>query len=233
LNTAVAEVLSQFADKLEGATDFNAAINDLIKETYSKHSRIVFNGNSYSDDWVKESEKRGLLNLRTASEALPYFKTEKNIELFKKHKVFTRAEVESRCELQLEGYIKILSIEAQTMLMMVKRDVLPASVAYLNELATCVVNKKAIDLEITSGYEKALVNKISVLCEYLYNNLLELETTLINSKDIADIEKQAEYFSNTVFEKMCMVRHTSDELETLVSSKHWPYPVYSDLLFSV
>ncbi len=233
LNTAVAEVLSQFADKLEGALDFNAAITELISETYSKHSRIIFNGNNYSDEWVKESEKRGLLNLRTTSEALPYFKTEKNIELFQKHKVFTKAEVESRCELMMEGYIKNLSIEAQTMLMMVKRDVLPASVAYLNELATCVVNKNTIDVAITSGYEKMLINKISVLCEYLYNNLLELETALINSKDIEDIEKQAEYFSNTVFEKMCMVRHTSDELETLVSSKHWPYPVYSDILFSV
>jgi glutamine synthetase len=233
LNTAVAEVLSQFADKLEIADDFNAAITELISETYAKHNRIVFNGNNYSDDWVKESEKRGLLNLRTAAKALPYFKAEKNIELFKKHKVLTKAEVESRCELMMENYIKILSIEAQTMLMMVKRDVLPASVTYLNELAACVVNKNAVDTDISSGYEKTLIRKISMLCEYLYNNLLELETALINSKDIEDVQEQAAYFSETVFEKMFMVRQTSDELETVVSSKYWPYPVYSDILFSV
>lgn len=233
LNTAVADVLSQFADKLEKADDLNAAIAEIIKDTVKKHKRIIFNGNSYSEEWVKESEKRGLLNLRSSADALPLYKSEKNIKLFSKHKVFTKAEVESRCELMLENYIKVLSIEVQTMIGMVNRDILPAVVAYSAELAKSGLDKKALSKNISSVYETALADKLSKLCECLYNSVTELESALLNAKDIEDTDECAKYFSDTVFEKMCLVRQTADELETLVAAKYWPYPIYSDILFSV
>lgn len=233
LNTAVADVLSQFADRLEKAKDFNAEITKLISETFKKHKRVIFNGNNYSEDWVKESEKRGLLNLRSSAEALPYYKSQKNIDLFSKHKVFTKAEVESRCELMLEGYIKVLTIEAQTMLGMVKRDILPAVVEYSDDLAKSALNKKALSEAISTEYETALSVQLSKLCECLYNNVLELESSVINAKDFEETEECAKYFGDTVFEKMCLVRQTADELETLVAAKYWPYPIYSEILFSV
>ncbi len=233
LNTAVADVLSQFADKLEKADDLNAAIAEIIKDTVKKHKRIIFNGNSYSEEWVKESEKRGLLNLRSSADALPLYKSEKNIRLFSKHKVFTKAEVESRCELMLENYIKVLSIEVQTMIGMVNRDILPAVVAYSAELAKSGLDKKALSKNISTVYETALADKLSKLCECLYNSVTELESALLNAKDIEDTDECAKYFSDTVFEKMCLVRQTADELETLVAAKYWPYPIYSDILFSV
>jgi len=233
LNTAVADVLSQFADKLEDTKDFNAAITELIRETVKKHKRIIFNGNSYSCEWLAESEKRGLLNLRSTAQALPYYKTAKNIELFSKHKVFTKAEVESRCELLMENYVKVLTIEAQTMLGMVNRDILPAAVSYSAELAKSALDKKALCSTISTKYETGLTEKLSKLCEYLYNGVTELETALLNAKDIEDTQACAEYFSSTVFEKMCIIRQTADELETIVAAKYWPYPIYSEILFSV
>lgn len=233
LNTAVADVLAQFADKLEKADDLNSAITEIIRDTVKKHKRIIFNGNSYSEEWVKESEKRGLLNLRSTADALPLYKTEKNIKLFSKHKVFTKAEVESRCELMLENYIKVLSIEVQTIIGMVNRDILPAVVAYSDELAKSSLDKKALSENISTVYETALAEKLSKLCECLYYSVSELEAAVLNAKDIEDSAECAKYFSNTVFEKMCLVRQTADELETLVAAKYWPYPIYSELLFSV
>ncbi len=233
LNTAVADVLAQFADKLEGAKDLNAAIAKLLKETYKKHKRVVFNGNSYSEEWVKEAGKRGLFNLRSTADALPYFKTEENVALFARHKVFTKEEVDSRCELLLENYIKVLTIEAQTMISMIKREVLPAAVAYSSELSKSALNKKSLSDEISIEYESTLSLKLSKLCECLYNNVSDLETAVLDSKDIEDTEGCAGYFSDTVFEKMCLVRQTADELETLVAAKYWPYPIYSDILFSI
>ncbi len=233
LNTAVADVLAQFADKLEKADDLNSAITEIIRDTVKKHKRIIFNGNSYSEEWVKESERRGLLNLRSTADALPFFKAEKNIKLFSKHKVFTKAEVESRCELMLENYIKVLSIEVQTIIGMVNRDILPAVVAYSAELAKSGIDKKALSENISTVYETTLTEKLSKLCECLYNSVSELEAAVLNAKDIEDSAECAKYFSNTVFEKMCLVRQTTDELETLVAAKYWPYPIYSELLFSV
>ncbi len=233
LNTAVADVLAQFADKLEGAKDLNSAITELIKETYSKHKRVVFNGNSYSEEWVKEACKRGLYNLHSTADALPLFKADKNVALFAKHKVFTKEEVDSRCELLLENYIKVLTIEAQTMIGMVKRDVLPAAVAYSAELSKSALDKKSLSDEISTAYETALASKLSKLCECLYNNVSDLETAVLDSKDVEDTDACAKYFSDTVFEKMCLVRQAADELETIVAAKYWPYPIYSDILFSV
>ena len=233
LNTAVADVLSGFADKLEKAKDLNAAITRLIRETVAKHKRIIFNGNNYCDEWVLEAEDRGLLNLRSTADALPYYKSAKNVALFSKHKVFTKAEVESRCELLLENYVKVLTIEAQTMLSMVKRDILPAAVAYSSELAESALRKKALSDAISTQYETTLSTKLSKLSASLYNNVLALEGSVANAKDYTDNEACAKYFGDTVFGNMCLVRQTVDELETYVAAKYWPYPIYSDILFSV
>ncbi len=233
LNTAVADVLSGFADKLEKAKDLNAAITRLIRETVAKHKRIIFNGNNYCDEWVIEAEDRGLLNLRSTADALPYYKSAKNVALFSKHKVFTKAEVESRCELLLENYVKVLTIEAQTMLSMVKRDILPAAVAYSSELAESALRKKALSDAISTQYETTLSTKLSKLSASLYNNVLALEGSVANAKDYTDNEACAKYFGDTVFGNMCLVRQTVDELETYVAAKYWPYPIYSDILFSV
>ncbi|HZK38823.1 MAG TPA: glutamine synthetase III [Clostridia bacterium] len=233
MNTAVADVLSCFADKLEKAEDFNAAITELIRETVKNHKRIIFNGNSYSEDWVKEAESRGLLNIQSTADALPYYKSAKNIALFSKHKVFTKAEVESRCKLLLENYTKVLTIEAQTMLSMVKRDILPAAVAYSSELAESALRKKAVSNAISTEYETTLAAKLSQLCECLYNDILALEAALLKADDYTNAEKCAKYFSSVVLAKMCLVRQVTDELETLVAAKYWPYPIYSDILFSV
>lgn len=233
INTAVADVLSGFADRLEKAKDFNAEITKLIRETVRKHKRIIFNGNSYSEEWVKEAENRGLLNLRSTAQALPYYKSAKNVALFSRHKVFTKAEVESRCELLLENYVKVLTIEAQTMLSMVKRDILPAAVAYSSELAQSALHKKALSDAISTEYETALSTKISKLCECLYKGLLELESAVLNTNEYTNAQECAKYFGDTVVTKMCAVRQAADELETLVAAKYWPYPIYSDILFSV
>ena len=141
--------------------------------------------------------------------------------------------MESRCELLLENYSKVLMIEAQTMLSMVKRDILPAAVAYSSELAKSALNKKALSDAISTEYETELSTKLSKLCECLYNHILELEVAVLNTKGYTDAEECAKYFSDTVLTIMCLVRQAADELETLVAAKYWPYPIYSDILFSV
>jgi glutamine synthetase len=177
LNTVVAEELSQFADRLEKSDDLEKEIHKIIAETYRNHKRIIYNGDGYSQEWAKEAERRGLLNLRTAADALPHYKARKNIELLKKHNIYTKAEVESRCEVLTDNYIKVLTIESNTMLNMVKRDILPACIAYSNELAVSALNKKALSPDISVEYETKLAAEISKLCECLYNNQLKLERT--------------------------------------------------------
>ncbi len=233
LNTIVADVLSGFADKLEKANDLNAAVTDLVKNTYAQHKRIIFNGNSYSEEWVKEAQKRGLANMRTAAQALPCFKAEKNVALFSRHKVFTKAEVESRCELMLENYIKVLTIEAQTMINMCRREILPAATSYCAQLTKAALDKAALNADLPARYENDLVMKISKLIECLYNGVSQLDTALLHARDFEHAEECARYFSEAVFENMCLVREAADELEMNVAADYWPYPVYSEILFSV
>ncbi len=236
INTIVAEELSQFADILEKAKNDNELqeqIRKIIADTYKNHKRIIFNGDGYAQDWAKEAEKRGLLNLRTTADALPHYKKEKNINLFEKHKIYTKEEVESRCDVLTGNYIKVMTIEANTMLSMVKRDILPACVKYSSELSQSALNKKALSSNISIEYETNLATEISQLCECLYNNQLKLEENLIESKNIKEAEECAKYFANSVFETMNSVRQVADKLETVVSSEYWPYPTYSELLFDV
>ncbi len=233
LNTAVAEELEQFAEALEQADDCEAAAKGLIKKTIQEHKRIIFNGNNYSDEWVKEAEKRGLLNLKTTPEALPYFVAEKNIKLFEKHGIFTEAEVRSRCEIMLENYSKVINIEALTMIDMARKDIMPAAVTYTKELAETAASKKALLPDVTCVAEEALVTRLSGLCACLYKKTEALEEALIGVKDYSEAEDIAMYYKDSVLSAMQELRIAADEIETLVGEKYWPYPTYGDLLFGV
>jgi len=233
LNTIVAEVLDGFATQLEGASDFTTELNALMKETITKHDRIISNGNNYSDDWVIEAEKKGLLNLKTTPEALPYLIAKKNIDLFIKHKVYTESEMHSRYEIQLENYCKTINIEALTMIEIVKKEIIPAVSSYVRDLSQTANSVKALSASIDCEFEIALVSKLSTLTSCMYKKVNALDETLLNAKDISDSLELALFYSKTVFFSMQELRGIVDEIETLVGEKYWPFPTYGDLLFSV
>ncbi|HBL84459.1 MAG: glutamine synthetase [Clostridiales bacterium GWF2_38_85] len=234
LNTIVAESLSYFADKLENADNFTELLNSLIKETIKKHKRIIFNGNNYSDEWVKEAEKRGLSNLRTTAQALPLFTSQKYVDLFEKHNVFTKAEVESRCEILCESYCKTIHIEALTMLDMTKKDIFPAVCEYIKSLTETALAKKSLcDDGITTEAEIALIKKLSNLSKCLVDKTDLLDKAVLGTYEIDDIIEKMNYYHDTVFTSMQELRAIADELEINASSKYWPFPTYGDLLFNV
>ena len=233
LNTAVAESLRQYADILEKADDFEATLHDLIKDVIHKHKRIIFNGNGYDESWVKEAEKRGLLNLRSTPDCVPYYLSEKNVELFTRHKVYTETELHARYEIKLDNYSKVLHIEAQTMLDMVWKDILPAASAYTKELAETVAAKKAIGGGIDTSYEERLAGHVSVLLASATKKAEALEYALMGVKDITDTLALARYYRDTIFAAMNELRIIVDEMETHCAAKYWPYPSYGDILFSV
>ena len=231
LNTIVAEELEQFAAKLADAPDLEAAVYDLVKETYKAHKRIVFNGNGYTDAWVEEAEKRGLLNLKSTPEALPYLGHAKNIALFEKHNIFNKAEVESRVEILLENYSTTISIEAATMLDMFHKDILPAITAYNEDLTKAVLDKKAAG--IAAGFEGALADKLSTLGAQMYASAEKLAEGAKAAAEIADSEKQALYYHDVVLEEMGKLRSAVDAAEALTGGKYLNYPTYGELLFGV
>jgi len=234
LNTAVAESLSQFADALEQSEDFNSTLHDLIRSTIKKHRRIIFNGNGYDEKWVAEAEKRGLLNLRTTPDCLPYFIKEKNVDLFTRHKVFSETEIRARYEILLENYSKILNIEAVTMLDMANKDLLPAYSAYARQLSETVNAKKAADPDVDCTFETERLRQVSALCGDMYRKTQALEDTLLNlvQKDFGELER-AQYYQGTVFHAMTELRIVADELESVTDRSFYPYPNYGDLLFGV
>ncbi|NLZ50056.1 MAG: glutamine synthetase type III [Clostridiales bacterium] len=231
LNSIVAKVLSDFADRLENSSNFKEDLNALIKESIKNHKRIIFNGNNYSDEWVKEAERRGLLNLKNTADAIPTFIAPKNVEMFTQLKVFTEAEMHSRYEIMLESYQKTIHIEALTMIDLVKKEILPASLGYQNELVSLVNGKKACGIE--SEPEGTILRKLSSLTASLYTKLEELETTVLNVKTISDSLELTKYYRNSVFMAMTELRLIVDELETLVAKKYWTLPTYAELLYSV
>ena len=233
LNTIIADELSQFADILEKSEDFTKSLNALIKEAITKHKRIIFNGNNYSEEWVQEAEKRGLLNLKSTVDALPYFISSKNIKLFTKHKILTEAEMHSRYEILIENYCKILNIEALTMLEMVKKEIIPAVCSYIKDLSDTAVSKKALSADMNCELEKGIVSKLSSLSESLYRKSKKLEEDLLGVKSQDSLQAKAEYHRNTIFLAMQELRAVADEIEMLVGEKYWPYPTYGQLLFSV
>ena len=233
LNTAVADVLSDFADTLEKADNFNEAVMRIIGETFKNHKRIVYNGNNYCDEWREQARERGLLALMSAPEALPLFKSEKNKKLFAKHKVFTASELESRYALLTENYIKVITIEAQTLISIANRDILPAAAEYCAVLTKAALDKKAVDVSLKSSYEMDTAKKISALCDNLHTEVAQMKKCLSESADIKCTQERAEFFSSVVCPAMEKARLTIDELESVVAAKYWPFPIYSDILFSV
>lgn len=233
LNTIVAEELEQFADELEGADDLSRAVFRLIKREYGNHKRIVFNGNNYSDVWVKEAKKRGLLNLVSTPEAIPCFKDKKNIDLFKKHNIYSETEIESRCEILLENYCKIINIEALTMVDMINKEIMPAVMRYSKDLADSAAAKKAVCPTLSCKAECALAETVSSLTDKLYDKTGELSDAIEKAHGVKDIEKRALFCRDKVLLAMREARSTADELETKVSGDYWPFPTYEDLLFRI
>ena len=230
INTMVAEELRQFADELEGKADFHAALMALIKREIKAHKRIIFNGNGYDDAWVVEAEQRGLHNLKSTAEALPHYTDEANVELFTRHNVYTREEMESREEALLEEYYKTLRIEALTMSDMVREEIIPACVNYEGDLSRAVRNKK--EAGVAGGMEAGLLGRISELTEELYQKNDDLERA-VAAAPRAEAGMLANYYHDVVLPAMEAVRIPADKLETLVGKKYWPFPTYSDILFYV
>lgn len=233
LNTIIAEELEEFADRLEAATDKDAEILAIVKDTMDGHSRIIFNGNNYSDEWLVEAEKRGLHNLKTTVDAIPAFETEESIKLFEKHGIFTKAEIESRCEILLENYSKTINIEALTMVDMAKKKILPAVLDYSTKVFTALNAKQAAGLNIAIEKEKAYAEKLSNLTESLIAKTEELEKVILDAKNNEEGLQQAKYYKDFVIESMNTLRVVADELETIVATENWPFPTYVDLLFYV
>ena len=230
LNTIVAEVLKQFADQLEASTNFTEELNKLIKDTIAAHKRIVFNGNNYAEEWVVEAEKRGLLNLKSTVEALPYFVADKNIKLFTSHAVYSETEMHARYEINLESYCKILNIEALTMVEMATKEILPAVLDYVSDLSKTAAQKKSVSAAISTEVEEKLLTKLSKLADNLYTKIGELEAKLAGV-ECESTRAEAEYYKSDVIPAMEELRIVADELETLVGKKYWPYPTYGDILF--
>ena len=233
LNTAVAESLRQYADILENSNDFENDLHDLIKSVIAKHKRIIFNGNGYDDAWIEEAERRGLLNLKSTPDCVPYYLAEKNVELFTRHKIYTPVELHSRYEIKLDGYCKVLHIEALTMLDMVWKDILPAVSAYSKKLADTALAKKSLSDSIDCSFETELAAKISTLTAEAVKKTQALEYAVMDVKNIEDTLELARYYKDTVFAAMNELRIVVDELETHTSAEFWPYPSYGDILFSV
>ena len=231
LNTIVAEELDEFAEKLADAPDLEAAVYDLVKQTYLAHKRIVFNGNGYTDEWVAEAAKRGLLNLKSTPEAIPYLGSEKNIALFAKHHIFTEAEVKSRVEILLENYSTTISIEAATALDMFHKDILPAVAAYTEDLTKAVLDKKAAG--ISAGFEAELASKLSTLSAEMYAASVKLDADLKEAAGIECSKKQATFYHDAVVADMEALRAAVDAAEALTGGKYLPYPTYGELLFGV
>lgn len=233
LNTIIGDVLDKYATRLENASDFKGELNKLIKETIKNHKDIIFNGNNYSKEWVYEAKKRGLLNLRSAPEAIQTYVKKENIELFTKHKIFSEAEVKSRCEIMLENYCKVLKIEALTFLEMLKRDIIPAVVAYEKDLVKMAMDKKALlgeeviksDIKMISGFSHAVDN--------LYGITDVLAERVEETKKIEDIVELSNFYRDEIVTTMEDARLIVDGLEANVGRKYWPYPSYGELLFSV
>ncbi len=233
LNSAVAEILQEFADKLEKSTDFDTDLHELIKDTIKEHRRIIFNGNGYGDEWMAEAEKRGLSNLKTTADCMPKLLDKKNADMLIKQSVFTKAELESRCEIMLENYVKAVNIEALTMADMARKEILPAIEAYVSSLAKTALRKKELSESISSQYEKDVISKLSSMADLIYSRTGELEEATSKLKTVENIQEQANYIRDEILPKMSAVRVVADEAETMTDSKFWPFPTYGDLLFGV
>ena len=233
LNTGVADVLRDFADRLEKADDFDSEVDSLIAETMRDHKRIIFNGNNYSEEWVEEAERRGLCNFRNAVDALEHYPDKKNLELFARHKIYTESEVRSRQEILLENYSKIEIIEALTMIDMVRKDIMPACIKFEKVLAETSVAKQSIGIDISESIEVSFVRKMDKLIKELERRVEIVEERSAKAKTIKEIHAQSRYVCDELYPTLHELREVADELEIMVGDEYWPFPAYRDLLFSV
>ena len=234
LNSAVAESLQIFADKLEASSDFENDLHELIKETIKAHKRIIFNGNGYDDAWVKEAtEVRGLSNYKTTPDCMPHLLDEKNVTMLTKHGVFSKAELESRCEIMLENYCKSVTIEANTMVVMSKTQIAPAIDKFVGDLAQRVALKQSIGSSIPDTYELSLVKKLSAITDGIYSKTDELKDEIAALSSASGIIEESAMIRDKILPKMAELRALCDEGETLTSKEYWPFPSYADLLFGV
>ena len=233
LNTAVAESLRQYADTLEDADDFETALHDLICKVIREHKRIIFNGNGYDESWVREAESRGLLNLRSTPDCVPYYLEPKNVELFTKHKVYSEEEIRARYEIKLDNYCKVLHIEASTMLDMVRKDILPAVSVYSKTLVDTALAKKTLSRSIDYSFEAEEALKLGSLTAEAVGKARILEDSLSEVDRFGSTLEQARFYKDTVVAAMKELRIVVDEMESHCAAGCWPYPSYGDILFSV
>ncbi len=234
LNAAVAESLKIYADRLEAAEDFETTLNSMIKKTIKDHKRILFNGNGYDDSWtVEATEKRGLMNLRTTPDCMPHLLDQKNVEMLTSHKIFTEAELNSRYEIMLDNYCSAVIIEANTMVDMAKKQILPAVEEYAASVASSAAAKKAVSPDLACRYEKDLVSHLSFLTDQIAVKADELEENLLKLEDATDIAEKGYAIRDTILTKMSELRAVADEAESITAEDYWPFPNYGDLLFGV
>ncbi|MBP5271004.1 MAG: glutamine synthetase III [Clostridia bacterium] len=234
LNAAVAESLRVYADRLEGADDFETALHEMIKKTIKDHKRIIFNGNGYDDAWIREAtEVRGLLNFPTTADCMPHLLDKKNVDMLTSHKVFTVDELRSRRDIMLENYCKTVTIEANTMVDMAKTLIAPAIAAFAADTARNAGTKKKLDPTVPCEYETGLVRKLSVLTDRIAVKVDELQDALIALHDAEDIIAESSMIRDGVLPIMRELRVACDEAETLTAKSYWPFPTYADILFSV
>lgn len=231
INAIVADVLDGFYEELSGAEDFGEAVRTLIRKTIIENKEIIFNGDGYSREWVEEAERRGLHNLPSTPDALKHLCDEKNIELFERQRVYTRAEVESRYVIMLENYCKMIRIESLTMIEMAKKDILPAVSTYVRKMAEAVSCTRSI-ADVECGFEVDMIRMLTTLSTNMYKKMLSLEE-LTESCPEGDGQKLADYYKETIIPAMERLRKVADEIETLVGEKYWPYPTYGKMLFAV
>ena len=234
LDAAVAQSLKRYAVELEGAEDFNAALHELLKRTIKEHKRIIFNGNGYDEAWIREAEEeRGLLNLRTAPDAIPELLKAKNVEMLTSLGVYTETELRSRYEIMLDNYCKTVCIEAQTMSDMARKQILPAIAHYSAGVARDAADKKAFDGEISCGYETRLVKKLAAVTDSIDAQTDALDSAIAGFKTICDVTEGADFIRDEMISRMTALRAAADEAETLTAESVWPFPTYGDLMFSV
>ncbi len=234
LNSAVAATLKKYADILETSSSFEDDLHTLIKNTIKEHKRIIFNGNGYDEAWIKEAtEKRGLHNYKTTPDCLPHLIDKKNVDMLTSIKVFSEQELHSRCEILMDNYVKTLIIEATTMSYMTRKQILPAIETFIGEIASVAANKKALNSKISMAYENEMLERLSLITEKILSMEKILSANILEIKGMSDVIEQANTIRDKLSPNMEKLRALCDEAETITADKYWPFPTYSDLLFSV
>lgn len=231
LNTIVAEILSRIAIRLEKAKDIDAEVQTIITEIVKKHKRVIFNGNNYTDEWVKDAAKRGLPNITSTVAAIPAFISEKSVKVHEKHSVMSKEELHSRYEIFLENYSKTINIEALTMLEMAKRQILPSSLKFANQVASTIASLKSVSAKSKAAVK--LLSELTTTIDSFDKNIDALDSALDKVKHGENALKQAQYYRDVVFVTMGKLRVDGDKLETLVDATLWQMPTYADLLFNI